>query len=56
MDDALEREDVDAILSGIFDVNATLSNIDWKLQRILDWLDLGDDDEEEEDGPLAPDS
>lgn len=51
-----EREDVDAILAGVFDMNATLSSIDRKLERLLDWLDVGDDDEEEEDGPLAPDS
>ena len=56
MDDAFEREDVDAILSGIFDLNATLSSIDWKLATLLNWLDIGGDDEEEEDDPLAPDS
>jgi predicted component of type VI protein secretion system len=56
MDDVFEREDVDAILSGVFDANATLSSIDRKLQTLLNWLDMGDDDEEEEDDPLAPDS
>ena len=51
----IERQDVDAIFSGIFDVNATLSKIDWKLEILLHWLENGDDDEEEEDDPLAPD-
>lgn len=55
MDDLVEREDVDAILSGIFDLNVTLSRIDSKLEMLVNWLDIGGDDEEEEDGPLAPD-
>ncbi len=54
MDDVVEREDVDAILSGVFDVNVALTNIDSKLDALLQWLDLGGDDEEEEDDPLAP--
>ena len=46
-----EREDVNAILSGIFDLNVTLSSIDSKLEMLVNWLDIGGDDEEEEDGP-----
>ena len=57
MDELVEREDIDAILSGIFDVNATLSSINWKLVALVDWLDIGgDDEEEEEDDPLGPDA
>jgi hypothetical protein len=57
VDDVFEREDVDAILSGVFDMNVALASIDWKLQLLLIWLDLGGDDgEKEEDDPLAPDS
>ena len=47
---------MDAILSGVFDLNVTLSSIDWKLETLLAWLDIGGDDEEEEDGPVAPDA
>ncbi len=54
MDDVFEREDVDAILSGVFDINVELASIDSKLEALLQWLDLGGDDEEEEDDPLAP--
>ena len=53
MDDGFEREDVDAILSGIFDMNVALGSIDSKLEALLNWLDIGGDDEEEDD-PLAP--
>ena len=53
MDDGFEREDVDAILSGIFDMNVALGRIDSKLEALLNWLDIGGDDEEEDD-PLAP--
>lgn len=58
MDDVFEREDVDAILRGVFDMNAALWGIDWKLETLLAWLDIGgdDDEEEEEDGPVAPDA
>lgn len=56
MDDVFEREDVNATLSGIFHLNVTLSSIDWKLEALLAWLDIGGDDEEEEDGPVAPDA
>jgi hypothetical protein len=52
VDDVFEREDVDAILSGVFDVNAALASIDSKLDDLLNWLDIGGDDEEED--PLAP--
>jgi hypothetical protein len=54
MDDVFEREDVDAILSGVFDVNVALGSIDSKLEALVQWLDIGGDDEEEEDDPLAP--
>ena len=53
VDDLFEREDVNAILSGIFDVNVALGSIDSKLEALLNWLDIGGDDEEEDD-PLAP--
>ena len=49
-----EREDVDAILGGIFDMNVALARIDSKLEAFMQWLDIGGDDEEEEDDPLAP--
>jgi hypothetical protein len=52
--DVFEREDVDAILSGFFDMNVALASIDSKLEALLQWLDIGGDDEEEEDDPLAP--
>jgi hypothetical protein len=51
----VEREDVDAILSGVFDINAKLAHIDENLAESTRWLEDGDDDEEE-DEPLAPDS
>lgn len=54
MHDVFEREDVDAILSGVFDMNVALAGIDSELDALLYWLDIGDDDEEEEDDPLAP--
>jgi len=57
VDDVFEREDLDAILSGVFDINAKLAHIDENLAQITSWLENGDDDEEEEDDePLAPDS
>jgi hypothetical protein len=56
MDAPFEREDVDAILSGVFDINATLAHMDENLAEILRWLENEDDEEEEEDEPLAPDS
>jgi hypothetical protein len=46
----LEREDVDASLSGIFDINAKLSRIDENLETIAVWLREDEDEEEEEDG------
>jgi hypothetical protein len=55
VDDAFQREDVDAILSGVFDMNAKLAHIDENLAQITSWLENGDDDEQEEDEPLAPD-
>lgn len=51
MDGLIEREDVDAILSGIFDLNVKLTRIDENLAEITRWLENGDDDEEEEEGP-----
>jgi hypothetical protein len=54
VDGSIEREDVDAILSGTFDINAALSSIESNLEAVLQWLDIGGDDEEEEDDPLAP--
>ncbi len=54
VDGLFEREDVDAILSGVFDMNVALASIDSKLEALLQWLDIGGDDEEEEDDPLAP--
>ena len=44
-----EREDIDAILSGIFDMNAKLVRIDRNLETITKWLENGGDDEEEEE-------
>jgi hypothetical protein len=34
----LERADVDAILAGLFDVNAKLSRIDENIETITGWL------------------
>jgi hypothetical protein len=56
MDDLIERDDVSAILSGLFDLNVSLANIDWNLETLVTWLDIGGDDEQEEDDPPAPDS
>ena len=55
VDDAPDREDVNAILSGIFDVNVKLSRIDENLERIRKWLEEEDDGEEEDrsSGPSA---
>jgi hypothetical protein len=50
----LEREDVDAILSGLFDINVKLRRIDQNLEEITSWLDDGGDDEEEEEDPQGP--
>jgi hypothetical protein len=50
----LDREDVDAILSGLFDINVKLRRIDENLAEITAWLDDGGDDEEEEEGPQGP--
>ena len=56
MDRHVEREDVDAILSGLFDMNRKLARIDRNLEVITRWLENGDDDEEEEeeDPPGSP--
>ena len=45
------REDVDAILAALFDVNAKLSRIEDNLETITGWFEEDDDEEEEEDGP-----
>jgi len=50
----MEREDVDAILSGLFDVNVKLARIDRNLEEITRWLEDGEDDEEEEEDPSGP--
>jgi len=50
---AIDREDVNVILGGVFDVNATLSRIDKNIQLIAMWL-KEDDDEEEADDPRDP--
>lgn len=42
MEPSLERRDVDAILTGIFDANA-------RLVKIIDFLEIDDGEEEEED-------
>jgi hypothetical protein len=47
VDSAFDERDVDSILSGVFDINAKLSDILDEL-RIIRWL-LEDDDEEEEE-------
>ena len=52
MDGLIDREDVNAILKGIFDINVKLSRIDGNLEAITRWLgNEGDDGEEEEDSP-----
>ena len=56
MNGILEREDVDAILSGVFDLNVALARIDLNLERLVTWLDMGGDDEEEEEDPGEPSS
>ncbi len=54
MEPVRERADVDAILAGLFDVNAKLSRIDENLETITGWLEEDDDEEEEEDDPQGP--
>ncbi len=44
-----DREDVNAILSGVFDINVALSRIDKNLETITKWLQEDDDEEEEEE-------
>ena len=51
MSGAIERADVDAILAGLFDLNAKLSRIDENIETITGWLEEDDDGEEEEDDP-----
>jgi hypothetical protein len=45
----VEREDIDAILSGVFHVNATLVDIQRELLFIRWLLEDGNEEEEEED-------
>ena len=47
----VEREDVDAILSGIFDVSTKLEDIRTDIRAIRAWLEDGDEQEEEEEAP-----
>ena len=47
----LEREDVDVIPAGLFEVNAKLLRIDENIETITGWLEEDDDGEEEEDDP-----
>jgi hypothetical protein len=54
VDGSIEREDVDAILSGIFDFNVALARIDLNLAKLVAWLDMGGDDEGEEEDPPEP--
>jgi hypothetical protein len=51
VDGLIEREDVDAILSGIFDINASLTEVRRELRQIRRLLEDGDEEEEEEDDP-----
>ena len=52
VDGLIDREDVNAILKGIFDINVKLSRIDGNLEQITTWLgNEGNDGEEEEDPP-----
>ena len=51
MDGLLERADVDAILSGLFDINANLAEIRDELRMIRWLLEDGDEEEEEEGDP-----
>jgi hypothetical protein len=54
VDGLFERDDVDAVLSGIFDMNVKLSRIDENLETITSWLEDEGDDEEEEEDPQGP--
>ena len=51
MEPVVDREDVNAILRGVFDINVRLSRIDQNLRRITNWLEGDDEEEEEEDDP-----
>jgi hypothetical protein len=51
VDGLIERDDVDAILGGLFDINVKLRRIDENLAEITAWLEDGEDDEEEEEDP-----
>jgi len=55
VDGAADDRDVNAILSGIFDINAKLAEIRDDLQ-VIRWLleDPDDEEEEEEEGPWPP--
>ena len=49
-----DREDVNAILGGVFDINAKLLRIDENLETIGKWLEDDDEEEEEEDDSSGP--
>jgi hypothetical protein len=49
MDSPADRDDVTAIMGGLFDVNAKLSEIAYDVRRIRRFLEDADDDEEEEE-------
>ncbi len=49
MDGLIEREDVDAILSGVFDISASLTEVRDELQIIRRLLEDGDEEEEEDE-------
>ena len=50
----VDREDVNAILRGVFDINAELARVNQYLQTIATWLEADDEEEEEEDDPPRP--
>ena len=45
----VDREDMNAILRGVFDINAELARVNQYLQTIATWLEADDEEEEEED-------
>ena len=53
MEPAFERADVDALLAGVFDVNAKLAHIAVSVRAIRYLLEEEDDGEEEEEDSSA---
>ena len=53
MSGVVDREDVNAILWGVFDTNTKLAQMNQYLEKVTTGLE-GDDDEEEEDDPPGP--